>query len=239
MTLISLILPAHNEGASIYQYLCEISKSSFSHLPFEREIVVMEDGSSDNTRSEVQRAKLDCADYISISPQSERLGYSEAVIRGFGLSLGEIVVFIDSDGQYDPDEISKLVSAIKPNTIIVGYRNPRVDSINRIIYSKLFGIVFNLLFGLNLRDPSSPFIAANRQDLNFLNGIVPKLSFGFWWEFQARIKNAELNIIEIPVTHRPRIDGKTQVYNLGKLPKIVFTHIVGLFALKRELKKIL
>lgn len=237
MTLISLILPAHNEGKSIFKYLHEISHSSFKELSPELEILVMEDGSSDNTRNEVLRAKSECADYIRLSPESQRLGYSEAVLRGFGISSGEIVVFIDSDGQYDPNQIAMLVRSLKPKTIAIGYRNPRVDSLNRVIYSKLFGLVFRMLFRIKLKDPSSPFIAAYRQDLDFLVGVSPKLSFGFWWEFQARVKNARLNIFEIPVVHRPRIDGETQVYKLAKLPKIVSTHVLGLFSLKYELSK--
>ena len=64
-----------------------------------------------------------------------------------------------------------------------------------------------------------------------------KLDFGFWWEFQARINQRNLEVIEIPVRHRQRLVGKTQVYRITKLPRIIFTHLVGLYKLKLELNK--
>jgi hypothetical protein len=95
--------------------------------------------------------------------------------------------------------------------------------------------VFRIFFGLNLKDPSSPFITAFKKDLDFLSFVDLKLSFGFWWEFQARIADQGLKLIEIPVEHRVRSEGKTQVYLLRKLPKIVFTHLKGLILLRNEL----
>jgi hypothetical protein len=61
------------------------------------------------------------------------------------------------------------------------------------------------------------------------------LAYGFWWEFQARINRMQLEVLEVPVTHRNRTQGKTQVYTLKKLPKIIQTHLVGLFKLKNEI----
>ena len=64
------------------------------------------------------------------------------------------------------------------------------------------------------------FIAAYKNDLDFLSLVDLKLSFGFWWEFQARISKKGLKVVEMPVEHRVRSEGKTQVYLLRKLPKL-------------------
>ena len=58
-------------------------------------------------------------------------------------------------------------------------------------------------------------------------------------DFLTRIRNASsagLKIVEIPVNHRNRLAGETQVYSLKKIPKIVVTHLLGLYKLNRELK---
>jgi hypothetical protein len=125
----------------------------------------------------------------------------------------------------------------KDKTIVVGVRTPRNDSKLRVIYSSLFGLVYKLLFRIFLSDPSSPFIAVFKKDIEFIVRTEVKLDYGFWWEFQARVAHERLKIKEIPVNHRKRVDGKTQVYVLNKLVKIVVTHLAGLLQLKKELDK--
>jgi hypothetical protein len=130
-----------------------------------------------------------------------------------------------------------LLSDLEDKTVVVGVRTPRNDSKLRIIYSSLFGLVYKLLFRIHLSDPSSPFIAVNKKDIEFIVKTEIKLDYGFWWEFQARVAREGLKIKEIPVNHRKRIDGKTQVYVINKLAKIVITHLAGLLKLKKELDK--
>lgn len=238
MSNVSLILPAHNEETAIYKYLHEISQVCENIQKYKFQACIVEDGSTDNTRNQVLKAQKELKLNIILSPESVRLGYSKAVLRGINLCLGDIIIFMDSDGQYDPREIILLLQNLSKGLVVVGYRNPRVDSFNRIIYSKLFGIVFRVLFGIKLRDPSRPFLACYKKDLVFLLDTKPKLSFGFWWEFQARICSEGIAVYEIPVTHRPRIDGKTQAYTARKLPKIIYTHLKGLILLKKELDDI-
>ena len=234
---VAVILPTYNEGKSIFDTLIEIEKSLISDDNYIFKIFVAEDGSSDNTRSEVQRFAVQSKIQTILAAESPRLGYSRGVQRAILENTESILVFLDSDGQYDPDEIKILVRDLEEKTIVVGVRSPRNDSKLRIIYSNLFGLVYKLIFRIYLSDPSSPFIAANKKDIDFLSDSEIKLDFGFWWEFQARIASKKLKIKEIPVKHRKRIDGKTQVYVLNKLLKIVATHLIGLVKLRKELNK--
>jgi glycosyltransferase involved in cell wall biosynthesis len=235
MKKVSIILPAHNEGKSIYQTLNEIQQKISEDFKFEYEIFVSEDGSSDNTREEVLRIARSSKIKIHLSPQIGRLGYSSAILRAINLVNSEILLFMDSDGQYEPSEIPNLLTNLELGRIVVGYRNPRVDSKLRIVYSKAFKVVFFILFSLKLKDPSSPFIAAYKSDIGFLDKVQFHLAYGFWWEFQARINRKNIKITELPVVHRNRIEGETQVYTLKKLPRIVTTHLIGLFQLKKEI----
>jgi glycosyltransferase involved in cell wall biosynthesis len=235
MKKVSIILPAHNEGKSILNTLTEIQNAVENNTKYNFDIYVSEDGSSDNTREEVLRAAKNSKIEVLLSPETSRLGYSKAIQRAIKLVNSDILIFMDSDGQYEPKEIDLLLQKLSDRHLVVGFRNPRVDSLLRIVYSNAFRIVFYLLFRLKLKDPSSPFIVAHKKDLENLAKIEFYLAYGFWWEFQARINRMNLAVIEVPVTHRNRAQGETQVYTFKRLPKIVQTHLIGLFKLKKEI----
>ena len=232
---LTVILPAHNEGQSIFQTLLEIDENAPSELDLT--IFVSEDGSKDDTRQEVMRASnraKSCR--INLSPESDKLGYSRAVLRGITQCKTELVGFMDADGQYDPKDIQFLVNSLEKNTIVCGYRKPRNDPKLRLVYSGCFKIAYRLFGGPKLVDPSSPFIICYAADISFLSNISPILSYGFWWEFQMRVAGGGLKVKEVPVAHRKRTSGSTQVYKPSKMPKIVLTHLIGLARLKKILK---
>jgi len=234
---VAIILPTFNEGKSIFETLSEIDNSLASLKNYDFKIFVAEDGSSDNTRIEVQRFASKSNIQTTLAGESARLGYSRGVQRAISECTEDILVFLDSDGQYDPNQIKDLLANLEDKTIVVGVRTPRNDSKLRVIYSSLFGLVYKLLFRIYLSDPSSPFIAVHKKDIEFIVRTEIKLDYGFWWEFQARVAHEGLKIKQIPVNHRKRVDGKTQVYVVNKLVKIVVTHLAGLLKLKKELDK--
>jgi glycosyltransferase involved in cell wall biosynthesis len=235
MKKVTIVLPAHNEGKTIYRTIDEIQNELAKDSNFEYEIFVSEDGSRDNTRQEVLKISNKSKIKIILSSETERLGYSKAILRAIRSLNSEIIVFMDADGKYDPAEVRNLLNRLVPHKIVIGYRNPRVDSKLRIIYSSAFAIVFKFLFKIKLKDPSSPFIAAYKKDIEFIADVQPHLAYGFWWEFQARINRKGILFFELPVKHRNRIEGTTQVYTLGRLPTIVKTHLIGLIHLKKEI----
>jgi glycosyltransferase involved in cell wall biosynthesis len=233
---ITCVIPAHNEGEGIFETILEIDLVVPAGIYFE--IFVSEDGSKDNTRDEVLRAAKSVKNSIVVlASPAARLGYSKAVQRGIRECKTEVICFMDADGQFDPKDLESLMSALKSGGIAVGYRNPRADGFNRVVYSKLFGIVFRVLGGPRRRDPSSPLVMAYTPDIRHIGNVDFHLSFGFWWEFQWRIEQIGLIPIEIPVSHRIRTAGVTQVYRLKRLPHIIITHLLGLRNLRREFRR--
>ena len=235
---ITCVIPAHNEGEGICSTILEIDSNVPENVNFT--IFVSEDGSSDNTRSEVAAAaRLAKNSKVVLSTPANRLGYSRAVQRGITECETDFVLFMDADGQCDPSDIKILVENFPETGLIVGFRNPRADGLNRKLYSKLFGVVYRALGGPKLIDPSSPFILARLADVIDFGTVDCHLSFGFWWEFQWRVAQKKLLVIQEPVSHRVRTAGETQVYTLKKLPKIIRTHIIGLWRLRRELRSLI
>lgn len=233
--IVELVLPAHNEGKAIRGTI-EGFLDAASAAPFELRVLVTEDGSVDDTREVVEAVASERPGRVRITPPSGRKGYSRAMLDGIRASDGDVVAFCDGDGQFDPSELEKLVAELEPGRVVAGCRTPRSDSTFRILCSKAFGLAYLVLIGLRMTDPSSPFVTVRRGDVLRFTPERTHLSYGFWWEFFARARAAGLEIHEVPVAHRLRADGKTQVYRLRKLPGIVASHLRGLVELRRELR---
>jgi glycosyltransferase involved in cell wall biosynthesis len=231
----SVIIAAHNESQSIGQLLAELLDALKQVVDFE--IFISEDGSRDNTREVVEKMIIS-EPRIRLSANSNRRGYSGAVQYGIRESRGEILLFLDGDGQTDPHELVKLTSLIShEKQIIVGVRTPRVDSVLRKLQSRLFYLVYRLLGFPKLKDPSSGSIVCYRNAIIEITDRELILPFGFWWEFQAWACLKEFQVTEVNVPHRQRIAGTTQVYLSSKLLGIAFTHLKGLYLLHKEFKK--
>ena len=236
LTTLELILPAHNEEAAIAQTVQDWL-AAFDHAPFEFRILVAEDGSKDETRAVVERLASRFPSRVRLTPTSARKGYSKAVLDAARVVNATLTAFCDGDGQFDPRELDRLAREVQPGVLVAGCRSPRVDSRFRVAASTAFGIVYRLLIGLKMEDPSSPFVVIRTDDLRTFLPERTHLAQGFWWEFFARAAAAGLTITEVPVTHRVRADGgRTQVYRAHKLPQIVATHVRGLVRLRREVR---
>jgi len=231
---IDIVLPVHNEGASIGQTLREFHKVVMIEGGQPVRFVICEDGSSDDTVPVLQKLSEELP--IKLISDPVRKGYSRAVIDGFRGTTSEWVGFIDSDGQCDPADLLKLEKLRPGYDLVMGWRNPRQDAWIRKTMSGAFKMVYLMLFRVKMRDPSCPYLLISRKGLEkILAGNVGILKQGFWWEFLARAVAANLKIVEHPVKHRVRAAGETVVYRPLKVPRIAAEHLIGLFRLRREL----
>lgn len=235
--MIDVVLPVHNEGASIAGTLREFHAKVAGEAKIPIRFVICEDGSSDDTVPVLQALARELP--IKLISDPVRKGYSRAVIDGLRATESEWVVCIDSDGQCDPADFARLTEARPGYDMVMGYRNPRSDPLMRKLMSGAFGLVYRLYFNVRLRDPSCPYVLINRSGLNaILAGNTGILKQGFWWEFVARATSLGLRIVEVPVSHRVRSSGTTQVYRLTKIPRIAIEHLAGLRTLRDELKTV-
>jgi len=234
---IDIVLPVHNEGASIEVTLREFYAQTLKDkIPIR--FIICEDGSTDNT-VDVLKSLVSQLPILLISG-CERKGYSKAVIDGFRASTNSWIGFIDSDGQCDPKDLKTFVEKSQEGfDFVLGYRNPRLDHWIRIVMSNSFKLVYRMLFPVAFKDPSCPYLLISRPLLeNVLSGKVGILKQGFWWEFLARVQTLNPTVCEIPVSHRPRSAGESQVYRPSKVPRIAIEHLKGLFTLRKELKQV-
>ncbi len=232
---IDVVLPVHNEGASIAGVLREFHRVVAEEGRQPVRFVVSEDGSTDDTVAVLR--SLSGSLPIELLSSTARKGYSRAVVDGMRATRSDLVAIVDSDGQCDPADLLRLRDRMGDADLVFGVRSPRRDPFARRAFSAAFGFVYRRLFPTPLRDPSCPYVlirrAALERALRGKPGILPQ---GFWWEFVARAHAARLTIVEVPVAHRPRWSGGTVVYRPARLPRIAWDHLRGLLQLRRELR---
>lgn len=230
---VEVLLPIYNEAGSIEHTLQEVYRvvSPVVSMRF----LLCEDGSTDGTQQIIQR--LAGALPIRAFHGPQRMGYSRAVINGFRKVEAPFVLFLDSDGQVDPEAFRQAYPLREQFDVIIGWRVRRADPWHRKIMSHAFRTTFGMMFSVPVHDPSCPFLLIRRAVLETITDTLGVLKQGFWWEFMARVCAAGFRVTEIPVRHRVRSAGQTQVYRLRKIPGIGWSHLVGLFVIRRQLQE--
>ena len=230
---VEVVLPVHNEAQRIGTTLEEMFQtiSPIATLSF----IVSEDGSSDGTPEILEDLRERFP--MKLISDLERKGYSGAVIDALRVAEAPYVLCLDSDGQCDPADFDKFWSARQSADVLIGARLNRQDTALRKVLSGLFKRLHALLFSIQLSDPSCPFVLARREVFAELLPSLGVLSQGFWWELVARASGSGKSIVEIPVAHRRRAAGETQVYRLSKIPKIGWSHVIGLLRIWRQQRR--
>ena len=226
-----ILLPVYNEASSIRKTLFDIYEALKDEINFE--FIITEDGSTDNTKEILNDLKKQLP--MTLISDDKRKYYSLAVLDGIKKASSDFLLIMDSDGQCDPKDIMSFWHKRKESDLVCGYRSPRYDFAYRRFISKIFYLIYNVLFKVPLRDPSFAFVFMNKKTYTNLNNFTPYLPDGFFWEFNARANKLNFLFNEIKINHRKRSSGDTKIYTLNKLPKIAYNNLLGLLKLKKEI----
>ena len=224
--LISIIIPVFNESESIGYLLDEVLNVMRSNkLHFE--IVVINDGSQDNTSNVLDELTIKIKELSVISLRTN-YGQTAAMAAGFDNSNGEIVITLDGDLQNDPNDIPKLISHINEGyDLICGWRYDRKDKlINRRIPSKIANKLIANVTGLKLHDYGCSLKAFRKEILDDiklygeLHRFLPVL---------AKIEGAKIK--EIKVNHRIRKYGSSK-YGIDRTFRVLMDLLTVWFMTK-------
>jgi len=222
---VEVLLPAHNEGETIESTIREIYDTLSPRVSLR--FIICEDGSVDETRNVLTRLGQSLP--IKLVSGAARKGYSRAVIDGMKVLEADYLLCLDSDGQCDPNDFWKFWDTRNNQDVAIGWRVKRADNLLRKGLSRGFYFIYQLLYRVPVHDPSCPFVLARRQIIESVVSEMGLMKQGFWWEFIARVHLRGFSIREVPVNHRGRSAGATQVYRLRRLPGIACGHFVALF----------
>jgi dolichol-phosphate mannosyltransferase len=227
---VDVLLPIHNEAESIAATVREIYEelSPIASVRF----LLCEDGSRDNTKDVLRELASSVPAKLLLS--DARKGYSRAVRDGMMEMDAPFLLCLDSDGQCDPKDFRQFWERRNDADVLIGWRVHRADNAMRKCMSGVFFAIWKMLYRAPIHDPSCPFVLARREVIQSVCGSMGAMREGFWWEFSARVSRRGFKLLEFPIHHRDRAAGVTQVYRLGKLPRIGYEHFMALFQILRE-----
>jgi len=228
---LSVVLPMYNESGNVLPLLTEIQAALKKHPQFE--IIVVDDGSTDSTLSELQQTKQKIPE-LQIVKHSRNLGQSVGVVSGVLAAKNPWIITLDGDGQNDPADILKMAEIASNNLrqysqiLIAGHRVDRKDT-----GWKKFGSRFaNNIRRKFLRDDcpdSGCGLKLFQRDVflqiphfNHLHRFLPAL-----------FKRAGAQVINVPVGHRARTRGTSKYGNWGRL-KVGVIDLLGVAWLIRR-----
>lgn len=176
------------------------------------EIIMVDDGSSDKTYEIAQKLHKEDPRLIAVKLEKNR-GYGAALKTGFENARYNLVVFNDGDGQFDFSEVDKFLGKIDSADIVIGARKKRLDNPFRHILMNLLKVWDFIFFGFRFKDIDCGFKLFRKEALE---KILPFESEGamITTEILARAKKANLKIVEVEVSHYPRIYGDQSGGNL-------------------------
>ncbi len=221
---VEILLPVHNEGANIERTIrgvyAEISKAANAGF------IVCEDGSRDNSKQVLHDLSGQLPIRLNLS--GDRKGYSRAMCEGMDMLEADFLLCLDSDGQCDPADFASFWDLRESADVLIGWRTRRADPLVRRIFSRFFLVLYQGVFRAPVHDPSCPFVLMRKPVAKRLVQELGEMQEGFWWEFVARAVRRGFSVRELPIHHRQRSAGVTQVYKWQKMPGIFLRHVAAL-----------
>ncbi len=213
---ISLILPAWNE-AEVIVHAIEEADEALRELTNCYEIVVVDDGSTDGTAELVEQA-MESNGCVRLVRHDRNRGYGAALRNGFAAAKKNLVVFTDSDCQFDLHELDRFILLSQSYDIVCGYRIDRKDTPLRCLYSRCYNHMVRFLLGTGLRDVDCAMKMFHRDVVQNLTISTDGFLVNSELLTQARRKNH--SIVEVGVSHRPRTEGQSTV-SIHHIPKVL------------------
>lgn len=198
--LISIIIPVYNEETTIRKVVERVLAT-----PYEKQILVVDDGSKDGTRRELEQIDL---------PGVEK--YYHEVNRGKGAAIqtawakvkGDVVIIQDADTEYDPSDYGALLQPILDGKADVVFGSRFVGYPRRVLFfwhslgNRLLTLLANMLNDLNLSDMETGYKVFTREVVDSVK--IQSNRFGFEPEFTARVAKKRFRIYEVPISYYGR-----------------------------------
>jgi glycosyltransferase involved in cell wall biosynthesis len=201
-------MPAFNEARTIDEVLRRVAA-----VPVEKEILVVDDGSTDGTR-EILR-KWDGQDGVRVVLHDRNRGKGKALATAIAQAKGEILLIQDADLEYDPSDYPAMLKPIETGRADVVYGSRfrgsaenRVQNFWHTVGNRALTLISNVVTDLNLTDMATCYKVFHRR-------VVPALElqsnrFGVDAEITVKVARGRFRIFEVPVSYfaRSRAEGK-------------------------------
>ncbi|HEY6538261.1 MAG TPA: glycosyltransferase family 2 protein [Candidatus Dormibacteraeota bacterium] len=202
---VSLVIPVHNESANMAAVI-PAARDTLASLSQSFEIVLVDDGSSDDTVA-VARAEMgESAGDLRVVSHAHKSGYGITVADGLRAASGDWVAFVDGDGQFDPRDLRRLAEISAGADLIAGWRIHRADPWHRSVVSGTFNMLVRVLYGISYRDVDCGFKLMRRELLVEASPIRARSAL-LNTELYFKAQSAGMVVRQVGIEHHPRIAG--------------------------------
>ena len=200
MSKISIIVPAYNEAKRIGDMLQELKETTAKIKNLNFEIIVVDDGSSDNTFKIAKNMG------VTVIRHPVNRGTGATLVTGFKRAIqnkSDFVVIIDADGQHDPREIGQILEPVFKGEadISIGSRFAG-DNHKMPLFKKIGNAILNMItltiYGYNCTDTQCGYRAFNKKALAKMNLKIDR--YGIMSEMLGEIKRNKLILKEVPIS---------------------------------------
>ena len=213
---LSVVVPVYNEEKTLSTIIEKLVE-----IPQLLEIIIVDDCSTDKTPEIAQKLAEKYPAIIYVR-QPHNQGKTAALRTGFALTKGEVVIVQDADLEYDPSEISEVISPILAGFADVVYgsrfmvkRAARVLYFYHYLANKGLTFLSNILTNLNITDVETCYKAFRGEIIR--NLIIKSSGFGFEIEVTAKVAKLNCALYEVPISYYGRTyeEGKKITYKDG------------------------
>jgi len=222
---LSVIIPVFNEERTIDTVIDRVKGTS---LPggVEKEIVIVNDGSTDGTARHLEKYQADS--WLKIFHQEKNQGKASAVVLGIQQSTGDIIIIQDADLEYDPNDYARLIQPIIDGKYAVVYGSRFLGKIENMTFiNRLANIItrvtFNILYGTKMTDVNTCYKIIRKDILKDIT--LQAQHFGIDTEITAKIIKKGYPILEIPIHYKARTKQEGKKIDWAKALKLYWVLI--------------
>jgi glycosyltransferase involved in cell wall biosynthesis len=229
---ISIVFLVFNEESSIKK-LVERSIFELKSMPYEYEMLIVNNASTDNTGHIIDEL-TGTYPFIKIIHHPSNLGYAMSTLTAFKKSQGDFVFIIDGDGQLTVTDIPAFVDKLESGyEILFGWRVKRKEPFMRIVLTRFLSLFAKLILHYPFHDINCGFRAVPRQIAerieihHKLNAVGPEI---YVW---GKLNNCKIG--EVPVQHFPR-EADSSIFVPWTIPGAILKIMRYLLQLRKELR---
>ncbi len=195
---LSVIIPVYHQRSSIKDNLIRIRDKIRASFP-NNEIIVVVDGNDDNIIEEVRKVTG-----IVVHGYKLNRGKGYALKYGFGKSTGDLVTFMDSDGDIDASELRRFYPYLSAADIVIGNKRHPFSHLEypfiRRILSRAYSLFVRIFFGLRIHDTQTGLKIFKRDVLEVIMPYILVKRYAFDLELCFLAHKHGFRIVEAPVT---------------------------------------